>query len=212
MVRFIEEPKSGLVSALHECERMLVAVCDKHGVNVVALLTLGDEIAAICARRPVDSPGCYDEGDYDAVMALRLPFAGAHPDVPPVTIHWLIEAARCSREIRALMSAGDLGGAICRLPLLARTSAFARLERPPSANEVQSEFARTGAAARHAENRDSKSFALQHFEDHKHQYTSLDDAADKIAGAVVPYKWRTVRDWLKGRKLPKRGGRARGPD
>jgi hypothetical protein len=149
MAGLVEEPRSGLIGALHECERMLVAVCDRHGVDVVALLTLGDEIAAICARSPVDSPGGYYAGDHDAVMALRLPFAGAHPGVPPDAIHWLIEAARCSREIRALMSAGDLGGAIRRLPLLARTSAFARLERTPTPEEVQSQFGLAGANAKH---------------------------------------------------------------
>ena len=149
MAGLVEEPKSGLVGALNECERWLVAVCDKHGVDVVALLQLGDEIAAICARSPVEVVGGYYEGDFDAVMPMRQAFAKNYPAVSPDTLHWLMDGARYSREIRTLTSKGDLGGAVRRLTFLARATSFARLERPPTAKDVQSLFAMAGANAKH---------------------------------------------------------------
>lgn len=60
------------------------------------------------------------------------------------------------------------------------------------------EFAKIGANARHKENRDMKAQALEWYAAHGASVGSKDAAAEAIAGKVVPVKFRTVRDWLKG--------------
>jgi hypothetical protein len=57
-------------------------------------------------------------------------------------------------------------------------------------------FAKLGAAARHAENHAMKRDAIDAFL--RGNFATKDDAAEHIAGKVVPVKFRTVRDWLKG--------------
>lgn len=52
------------------------------------------------------------------------------------------------------------------------------------------------AAVRHAENRALKQQAIETYLDG--DFTSKDAAAEYIAGKVVPVKFRTVREWLKG--------------
>lgn len=68
-----------------------------------------------------------------------------------------------------------------------------RLQDKPGA-----EFARLGADARHKENRDMKTQALEWYAANKDKVGSKDSAAEAIAGKVVPVKFRTARDWLKG--------------
>jgi hypothetical protein len=62
------------------------------------------------------------------------------------------------------------------------------------------DFARLGAAARHAENRAMKQDAIEAYQ--KGDFASKDAAAEYIAGTLVPVKFRTVRDWLKGISKP----------
>lgn len=61
-------------------------------------------------------------------------------------------------------------------------------------------FATRGANARHAENRALKMDAIKAYL--AGNFASKDDAAEAIAGNVVPVKFRTVRDWLKGIPTP----------
>lgn len=57
-------------------------------------------------------------------------------------------------------------------------------------------FAKIGAAARHAENRAMKRDAIDAY---MHgDFASKNEAAEYIARKVVPVKFRTARDWLKG--------------
>jgi hypothetical protein len=62
-----------------------------------------------------------------------------------------------------------------------------------------SERARTAANARHKENHQMKSEALEWYEKNKNKYRSKDQAAEVIARTVVPVAFRTARDWIKGR-------------
>ncbi len=61
---------------------------------------------------------------------------------------------------------------------------------------------RRAADGAHAEHRSMKAQVLAFFAEHRVEYTSLEDAADKIDLAhVVPMKRGTIRDWLTGQKL-----------
>ena len=60
------------------------------------------------------------------------------------------------------------------------------------------ELARMGAEARHRENRDMKAQVLEWYRANAGSIGSKDAAAEAIAGKLVPVKFRTVRDWLKG--------------
>jgi len=53
---------------------------------------------------------------------------------------------------------------------------------------------------RHAENRSMKAQAIQYFKDNHTSFASKDDAAHAIAGKILPAKFATVREWLKGVK------------
>ncbi len=61
---------------------------------------------------------------------------------------------------------------------------------------------RRAADGAHAEHRSMKAQVLAFFAEHRVEYTTLEDAADKIDLAhVVPMKRGTIRDWLTGQKL-----------
>ena len=62
-------------------------------------------------------------------------------------------------------------------------------------NEM-SERARKAADAKHAENRAAKADARAWYEAHRHEYPSLDSAAEAISRTIVPMTFRTVRDWI----------------
>jgi len=59
-------------------------------------------------------------------------------------------------------------------------------------------LAKLGTDARHAENRGVKLQVQEHYMAHRAEYKSKDDAAEKMANRLVPFGFRTVRDWLKG--------------
>jgi len=63
-------------------------------------------------------------------------------------------------------------------------------------------FARIGAAARHKENREMRREVEDWWKKHANDVSSKDAAAEKIAGTVVPVKFRTARNWLKGLDKP----------
>ena len=78
----------------------------------------------------------------------------------------------------------------------ARTLASRMMEGYTALWASKEDFAKKGAAARHAENRSMKQQAIDAY---KHgNYASKDAAAEAISGKIVPVKYRTVRDWLKG--------------
>ncbi|MCG8004239.1 MAG: hypothetical protein JAY88_12370 [Candidatus Thiodiazotropha lotti] len=60
----------------------------------------------------------------------------------------------------------------------------------------RSESARRGALKRHEEHAALRKEALEHYESHKHEYSSNEDAARKIAGVIVPVTHRTVVNWI----------------
>jgi hypothetical protein len=66
---------------------------------------------------------------------------------------------------------------------------------PASPNDTVVAFAKLGAAARHAENHAMKRDAIDAFL--RGNFATKDDAAEHIAGKVVPVKFRTLRVWLK---------------
>jgi hypothetical protein len=59
-------------------------------------------------------------------------------------------------------------------------------------------WAAMAAERRHTENRALKAFTISWYKENAAHFKSKDEAAAKAAGAVVPVKFRTVRDWLKG--------------
>lgn len=56
--------------------------------------------------------------------------------------------------------------------------------------------AKLGAAARHKENRDMKNEAFAWLNLNRERFSSLDSAAEAIAGSVLPVKFRTAREWV----------------
>lgn len=70
------------------------------------------------------------------------------------------------------------------------------LRRLQGAPDTQ--FAKLGASARHKENREMKAQVLAWYASHADSVGSKDAAAEAIAGKLVPVKFRTVREWLKG--------------
>lgn len=62
--------------------------------------------------------------------------------------------------------------------------------------ELQKNRSSTALDKRHAENRASKEFAMKYYAEHIDEFGSMDDAASAIAQKIVPYKFRTVRDWI----------------
>jgi hypothetical protein len=73
---------------------------------------------------------------------------------------------------------------------------FAALVRTDERRKI-SNLAKKAADVRHAENRDMKAEAIAWYVARRDTLTK-DDAALEIAGKVLPVKFRTVRDWLKG--------------
>jgi hypothetical protein len=61
---------------------------------------------------------------------------------------------------------------------------------------ARSALGRTAALARHAENRAMKQDVFRWCDEHLSGSLSMDAAASRIAGSVVPAAWRTVRDWI----------------
>lgn len=58
------------------------------------------------------------------------------------------------------------------------------------------EMAKKGADARHTKNREYKAMAIAAYQ--QGNFRSKDEAAEKIAGKIVPLTFRAVRDYLKG--------------
>lgn len=60
-----------------------------------------------------------------------------------------------------------------------------------------SKKAQEAAKVRHAEDRDCKKFVIEYYNEHIKEFSSKDDAATKIVEInLVPYKPRTIREWL----------------
>jgi len=57
-------------------------------------------------------------------------------------------------------------------------------------------LAKTAAAARHSENRAMKQDVFRWCDANMASVPSMDAAASRVAGIVVPAAWRTVRDWM----------------
>lgn len=64
----------------------------------------------------------------------------------------------------------------------------------------RSESARKAAAKRHEEHASMREEVIAHYEQHKDDYTSTEDAARKIANVIVPVAHRTVVKWLSAHK------------
>lgn len=62
--------------------------------------------------------------------------------------------------------------------------------------DARSALAKTAASARHAENRAMKQQVFEWCDSYMAQAPSMDAAASRVAGVVVPVAWRTVRDWM----------------
>ncbi len=64
------------------------------------------------------------------------------------------------------------------------------------AAQRRTENARKGASKRHEEHAILRQEALEHYETHKDEYRSMEDAARNIAGVIVPVTHRTVVGWI----------------
>jgi len=72
--------------------------------------------------------------------------------------------------------------------------------------DARSALAKRAASARHSENRAMKQQVFEWCDAYMAQTPSMDTAASRVAGVVVPVAWRTVRDWMtEWRKLRSAG-------
>ena len=62
--------------------------------------------------------------------------------------------------------------------------------------EQRSESARKASYIGHEEHYKMHDEVVAHYEEHKDEYSSVQDAARKIAGKIVPVLERTVAKWL----------------
>lgn len=74
-------------------------------------------------------------------------------------------------------------------------------------SDAQSAAQAARALARHSENHSMRQQVFEWLDQNMPQFTSLDSAADAIAGKVVPVKWRTARDWIGQWKKVRSAGR-----
>jgi hypothetical protein len=72
------------------------------------------------------------------------------------------------------------------------------------ASSALKEMSRKGADKTNAENRALRAFALEHYEKHRASFSSVEAAAQAIAGKIVPVAHRTVRDWIASHNKSKR--------
>jgi hypothetical protein len=72
---------------------------------------------------------------------------------------------------------------------------------------VESNRARLKAGKRHAEHREMKREVFDWLDQNMPNFSSMDAAAEAIAGKLVPIKWRTARDWVALWKKERSAGR-----
>jgi len=65
------------------------------------------------------------------------------------------------------------------------------------AAETRSLGARKASLARHRENRQMKQDVFIWCDSHRHEYPSMDRAAEAVAGKVVSITFRTASDWIR---------------
>jgi hypothetical protein len=70
----------------------------------------------------------------------------------------------------------------------------------PTIKQVMSELSKKGLDIRHKENRASREEVLRYYKEHINEYRSKNQAAEAIAGKIVPFPFETMRGWLKERK------------
>ena len=126
--------------------------------------------------------------------------------VPTRTLALLsIYAARAQADdARRLFEAGDREHAAriaaVGLRLLLQASGYCMGLQLSQVGEAQanarSELGKRGAQARHGENRALKQDAFSWLDSHRHEFASMDKAAEALAGKIVPVTFRTARDWV----------------
>ncbi len=67
--------------------------------------------------------------------------------------------------------------------------------------KLASAVGRAGAESAHKENRDMRTAALAWLDEHRDEFSSLEEAADAISGKVVKMARSTVRNWITGYNL-----------
>lgn len=64
--------------------------------------------------------------------------------------------------------------------------------------QLKRDIQRAAANKLHSENKVSKQFVIEYYRQNHKKFANKDEAAYEIAQKIVPYKFATVRDWLKG--------------
>lgn len=109
-------------------------------------------------------------------------------------------AASCNDFATAMNCLGEAGEACALSDGLTQFDSGFDLAKSSMVEEATSvarnAMARTAAAARHRENHAMKTEVFSWMSANWEAGHSLDDFASRIAGSVVPLKWRTVREYL----------------
>lgn len=90
----------------------------------------------------------------------------------------------------------DIHSAYSILGKLAVLQAQSPVSLEQASVDSQKAFSKAGAQARHAENRAMKREVFLWCDENMIHASSMDTAASKVAGTIVPAAWRTVRDWM----------------
>lgn len=138
-----------------------------------------------------------EQYEYFAVLALWL---------VSDSIEWFGRDYGSSRLALAAESSIKAMDAVCHAELLQSVDKYKnRLNETnkeinklaeQKATERRSENARKAAVKRHEETKALKQDALNYYVEHEDEFSSIEDAASKIAGKIVPLKHRTVAGYI----------------
>lgn len=147
--------------------------------------------------------------------AFRLAELDKRTDLPGDNVQtwseWIREKLRvaCAYASEAMIASyrGETNRAWCAL-IDARTQVaeadrwwrmkWVELVEIQAQKDSRKMVAAKAALASHAENHDAQKQVRDHFIANRSSYRSKDEAAERIAGTLVPHAYRTVRKWLNG--------------
>lgn len=120
-------------------------------------------------------------------------------EVTPSPEFYLALAIMLTQWALKSRDAGDAEGCLSELLLAREVTGMAVMsaDSEEAGKEFISSVARKAADKRHAENRDMKAQALEHYTAYKDSYASKDEAAQAIT-KIVPVSFSTARKWLRG--------------
>lgn len=198
-----DEYRNEVFYMLEFAQSLADQICEQANLDYSIVRDLGEPLDFLrFAQLPEHNAAEYDGNHDELVLAASL--LHQHPNIGIDTMFDIADAASCLecawQEFRIDPTDADAEWKSEEtLYLLARAlAACAVAQDMLNPQMTRTQFARAGARARHADNYVLKSELRAYYIEHSAEFTSLDDAAEKMAGKVFPVKFRTARTWLTG--------------